>query len=65
MKVLFQIVLILMQVLLLCWGLSQGQLIKASSIRAYTQVQEVLLNDWFWSKIIVGNYRKQFYSLLS
>jgi hypothetical protein len=45
---------------LLYWGLSQGQLINANSIKAYTQVQEVLLSGWFRSKVIVGNYIKQF-----
>ena len=33
----------------------------AYTIKAYTQVQEVLLGGWFRSKLIVGNYTKQFY----
>ena len=50
-----------MQVSLLCWGPSQGQLIKVNTIEIHTQVQEVLLGGWFRSKLIVGNYTKQFY----
>lgn len=53
-----------MQVPLLYWGPSQGQLIKAHTIKAYTHLQEVLLDGWFGSKLIVGNYTKQFYWLL-
>ena len=33
----------------------------AYTIKAYTQVQEVLLGGWFRSKLIVVNYKKQFY----
>jgi hypothetical protein len=33
----------------------------AYTIKAYTQVQEVLLVVWFGSEIIVGNYINQFY----
>jgi hypothetical protein len=36
----------------------------AYTIKAHTQVQEVLLGGWFRSKLIVGNYTKQFYRLL-
>lgn len=50
-----------MQVSLLCWVPSQGQLIKADAIRPYTQVQEVLLSGWFGFKLIVGTYTKHFY----
>ena len=32
----------------------------AYMIKAFTQVEEVLLYGWFRSKIIVGNYTKQF-----
>ena len=46
---------------LLCWSPTQGQLTKANTIKVYTQVQEVLLGGWFRSKLIVGNYTKQFY----
>ena len=35
------------------------------TIKAYIQVQEVLLDGRFRPKIIVFNYTKQFYSLLS
>jgi hypothetical protein len=45
-------------------GPSQGHLIKANTIKAYTQRQAVLLGGWFRSKLIVGNYTKQIYSLL-
>ena len=31
------------------------------TIKAYTPVQKVLLGGWFRSKLIVGNYTKQFY----
>ena len=42
-------------------GSSQGQPIKANTIKANTQVQEVLLGGWFRSKLIMGNCTKQFY----
>lgn len=62
MKVLFQIAsYIREQVSLLCWGISQGQLIKTDIIEVYTQVQQVLLGGWFGSKLVVANYTKQFY----
>ena len=32
----------------------------ADTIKAYTLVQEVLLGNWFSSKLIVGNYTKLF-----
>jgi hypothetical protein len=44
----------------LCWGPSQGQFIKAKTIKAHTQVQEVLLGGWFGSKLIVATYTEQF-----
>lgn len=37
----------------------QGQFIKAKTIKAHTQMQEVLLGGWFGSKLIVANYTKQ------
>jgi hypothetical protein len=33
----------------------------ADTIKAYTQVQEMLLGGWFRSKLTVSNYTKQFY----
>lgn len=39
-------------------GPSQGQPIKANTIKAHTQVQEVLLGCWFGSKPIVANSTK-------
>lgn len=42
----------LMQGSLLCSSPSQGPLIKANTIEAYTSVQEVLLGGWFGSKFI-------------
>jgi hypothetical protein len=33
----------------------------AYTIKAYTLMQGVLLGVWFGSKLIVGNYTKQFY----
>lgn len=35
--------------------LVQGQLIKAKTVRAHTQVQEVLSGTWFESKLIVAS----------
>ena len=52
--------LILVQVSLLCWGPSQGQLIKAKTIKAYIQMQEVLPVSWLRFRLIVANYSKQF-----
>ena len=33
----------------------------AYAIKTYIYMQEVLLGGWFRSKLIVGNYTKQFY----
>jgi hypothetical protein len=38
-----------------------GQFIMANAIKAYTHLQGVLLGGWFGSRLIVGNYTKQFY----
>ena len=58
MEVLFQIVSYIGAGVSLMLGSIPG---AAYTIKAYTQVQEVLLGDWFQSKLIVGNYTKQFY----
>jgi hypothetical protein len=41
-------------------GLSQGQLMKAKTIKARPEVQEVLPGGWFGPKFIAANYTKQF-----
>lgn len=38
-----------------CWGPTQGQFIKAKTIQAYTEVQEVLPGGGFGSKLVVAN----------
>lgn len=48
------------QVLLLLCGPSKGKLMKRNMIKDYTQVQELLLGDWFRSKLIEANYTQQF-----
>jgi hypothetical protein len=53
MKILLQIISYIDAGVSLMLGLSQGQLIKANTIKAYTQVQEVL----FKSRLIVGQYK--------
>ena len=58
MEVLFQIASYIGAGVSLMLGSIPG---AAYTIKAYTQVQEVLLGGWFRSKLIVGNYTKQFY----
>ena len=58
MEVLFQIVSYIGAGVSLMLGSIPG---AAYTIKAYTQVQEVLLGGWFRSKLIVGNYTKQVY----
>lgn len=53
MEVLFQIAGVSLML-----GPSQGQLIKANTTKALTQVQEVLLGCWFGSKPIAANSTK-------
>ena len=55
MEVLFQIVSYIDAGVSLMLGSIPG---AAYTIKAYTQVQEVLLGGWFGSKLIVANYRK-------
>jgi hypothetical protein len=42
-------------------GSIPGAVYKGNTIKAYTQVQEVLPDGWFRSKFIVGYYTKEFY----
>ena len=58
MEVLFQIVSYIGTGFSLMLGSIPG---AGYAIKAYTQVQEVLLGGWFRSKLIVVNYKKQFY----
>jgi hypothetical protein len=58
MEVLFQIVSYIGASVSLMLGSIPG---AADTMKAYTQVQEVLLGGWFRSKLIVGNDTKQFY----
>jgi hypothetical protein len=59
MKVLYERLLILVQVSLLRWGPSQRQLRKAKTIKAHARGQEVLSGSWFGSKLIVANCTEQ------
>jgi hypothetical protein len=43
------------------WFITGAALKKANTMEASTHVQEVLLGGWFRSKLIGGNYTRQFY----
>ena len=58
MEVLFQIVSYIGAGVSLMLGSIPG---AAYTIKAHTQVQEVLLGGWFRAKLIVSNYTKQFF----
>lgn len=46
---------------LMLWFITGAALKKANTMEASTHVQEVLLGGWFRSKLIGGNYTRQFY----
>lgn len=60
MEAVFQMASYIGAVSFLGWGLSQGQLVKAKTIKAHIQVQEVLLGGWFRFKLTVANYTLTF-----
>ena len=60
MEVLFQIVSYIGAGVSLMLGSIPGAAYKGKSIKVQTQVQEVVMGDWVRSKLIVGNYTKQF-----
>lgn len=58
MEVIFKIVSYIDAGVSVMLGPFQGQLIKANAMKAYTQVQEGLLDSWFRFKLI-GDCTKQ------
>jgi len=60
MEVVFQMASFTGAAVSLMLGPSQGQIIKANTIKAHTQVGEALLCAWFGSKPIVANCTKLF-----